>query len=110
MKKTQTPANFTRIEACGTTWLASAGLMYGFTGEILTPENLEKLRNAEELEALFDLEYKRDIEAITRWQAEDPDARSLTFPDRGKLLDWLWERMNAAESELRSLTAPPLRP
>lgn len=50
----------------------------------------------EELNQLFDLQHKREVEAIQRWQAEDPQGRALTMPDYGRLLDWLKEKLDTA--------------
>lgn len=42
-----------------------------------------------ELQALFDVQWLRAREATAAWQAEDPAARELTWPDLGDLLAWL---------------------
>lgn len=46
-----------------------------------------------ELEALFDLKHRREVECIARWTAEDPKGRALTLPDYGSLLDWMHARL-----------------
>lgn len=46
-----------------------------------------------ELEALFDLKHRREVECISRWQEEDPKGRALTLPDYGSLLDWMHARL-----------------
>ena len=51
--------------------------------------------DADELTALFEMQHRREIEAIERWRAEDPEARDLTLPAYGRLLDWLWDKVKA---------------
>lgn len=51
-----------------------------------------------ELEALFDLQHKREVECIERWKTEDPTGRALTLPDYGRLLDWMHARLLILES------------
>lgn len=52
-------------------------------------ERDEARREAEELQAVFDLQYTRTTEAEQRWRAEDPEARAHMAPDLGRLLTWL---------------------
>lgn len=44
-----------------------------------------------ELERTFDLQWRRDQDAIKRWQKANP-GNDLVWPDRGKLLDWLMDK------------------
>lgn len=53
--------------------------------------------NCADLQSLFDMQHRREMEAIARWRAEAPKARSLTMPDYGRLLDWLWDRVQMLE-------------
>lgn len=64
----------------------------------------EKCESCQELEALFDMQHRREMEAIARWRAEDPDGRALTQPDYGRLLDWLWEQLKIQQEDIRELT------
>ena len=54
----------------------------------------------DELEALFDLEWKADQRAIACWQASTGE--TLVWPDRAKLLLWLLERLACAEAVIDS--------
>lgn len=62
-----------------------------------------------ELEALFDLQHARLVEAQKRWQAEDPEDRALKHPDLGSLLDWLHKEVLKARPQVRTVERrPPL--
>lgn len=52
-----------------------------------------------EYEQLFDLQWSRSQQAIALWQAESPAERANTWPDLGKLLEWLIERGNSEVPE-----------
>lgn len=69
--------------------------------EAAAEASTRQIEELEELRALFDLQHTRDVEAVALWRAEDPEARALTLPDLGTLLDWLVKRGNAAESKAR---------
>lgn len=58
-----------------------------------------------EYDQLFEMQYKRDIEASLRWQAEDPTGRAMMLPDRGNLLDYLWAELQKAEQRLAAVEA-----
>lgn len=64
---------------------------------------IDQLRAAqaknEELEQLFALHYKREVEAIKRWRAEDPTGRALRAPAYGALLDWLYVELEMATAK-----------
>lgn len=53
---------------------------------------------AAELRALFDLQWTRVREATAAWQAEDPAARDLTWPDLARLVEWLMDRAGLPRS------------
>lgn len=62
-----------------------------------------------EMQALFDLQWKRMGEATDRWRAEDPEARALTSPDLGDLLKWLMDKADQdAVGEVIPVTVPQL--
>lgn len=49
----------------------------------------EKCQSCKENEALFDLQWKRSMEATKLWQKEnDPEI----WPNLGKLLEWLMDK------------------
>ena len=52
----------------------------------------------DELQAIFDLQWKADQRAIHRWQGDDP-SRALTWPDRTDLTMWLLEKLETVERE-----------
>lgn len=68
-------------------------------------ERDEYKQSADELDALFDMQWKRDIEAVHRWREEDVNERKLWSPDRGTLLDYIWEHMLVAEARVQGLEA-----
>lgn len=53
-------------------------------------------KDRDELQAFFDLMWAKMQRAITLWQAEKPEERELTWPDAGRLLDWLIGRGSGA--------------
>ena len=67
------------------------------------------LRESNEVyEALFDMQYKRLMDASERWRAADPEDRALTIKDLGDLLDWLHDEARDAQQlryDLRNLLA-----
>lgn len=48
----------------------------------------------DELQELFDLEWKADQRAIKRWQAAHP-GNDLVWPDRANMVVWLMEQYDA---------------
>lgn len=62
-----------------------------------------------EMQALFDMQWKRMGQATERWRAEDPEGRALTQPDLGDLLKWLMDKADqAAVGEVVAVTVPQL--
>ena len=59
----------------------------------------QQLRDAEELQALFDRQWERDQELIEKWRAERPDDSDLCQPDRVNLLNWCYDRLKRVEAE-----------
>lgn len=59
----------------------------------------EAARERDELQELFDLQYKADMRAVKRWQAANP-GNDLTWPDRADFGFWL---MNKVEEMLAAL-------
>jgi hypothetical protein len=67
---------------------------------------MSKIRDErDELQQLFDLQWKADQRAIKRWQAAHP-GNDLVWPDRADMVVWLMEqqeRLRAALSELHAM-------
>lgn len=63
-------------------------------------EELNDLRNElielQDLRILQQMQWDRMAEATALWRAEDPEARALTMPDLGALLQWLMDRAVAS--------------
>lgn len=53
----------------------------------------------EELNNIFDLQYKRLAEWTREWRAESPKERALTHPDFLKLVEWKVAKEGAANRE-----------
>lgn len=76
---------------------AVADFIAGQAMEILQPE-LDRLRDQlTGYEQLFELQWRRSVEADALWRAEDPEARANVSPDLGALLTWLMARAATAE-------------
>lgn len=81
------------------------GITGSFGSDLPTPAILALVINtlldmADEHEALFELQHRREQEAIERWRADDPKGRHLTMPDYGRLLDWLHEQLKEVKATL----------
>ena len=66
--------------------------------ETIRQENVELKDDLTELQWLFDMQWKRDVEILNVWRAEDPTNRDLQMPDRGDLVKWLWEKLQAEKA------------
>ena len=77
-----------------TVWLARATLALSET------EALQK--ELKELQSTFDLQWKANQRGIKAWQAANP-GNDLVWPDQAKLVQWLIERAESAEREVRQL-------
>ncbi|WP_431860059.1 hypothetical protein [Azospirillum sp.] len=55
------------------------------------------------LEQSFDLYRKADLRGLEMWRAEAPEKRDLIAPDKGRLVAWLLDRLDAAEVNSRRL-------
>lgn len=69
-------------------------------------ELAEAAEERDELQALFDKQYERMMEAIRIWQAEDPANRNLTWPDLGAMITWFLEK-HGESSTPDPATRPP---
>jgi len=58
-----------------------------------------------DLQATFDLRWKADMRAITRWQAEHPAKREHIWPDRTDLGVWLLGQLDICEAALMAVIA-----
>jgi len=65
--------------------------------EFTNEETLEYIDEIKELERLFDLRYKADMQAIERWHKAGND--ELVWPDHADLVIWLLEQLEKAEKE-----------
>ena len=61
-----------------------------------------KAEAGEELQQLFDLQWKRMGEATAAWREANP-GNDLVCPDLGKLLTWLLARIKAGEMDTARL-------
>lgn len=52
----------------------------------------------DDLNGLFDRMYAADMRGIQAWQAKHPD-QPRTWPDRGKLVEWLLDRIMELEKK-----------
>ncbi len=68
--------------------------------ERLKADNKALAEEADELQALFDLRWKRDLEAVERWRSAAP-GRELTVPDRADLVVFLLEQLPVAAQAAR---------
>ena len=57
----------------------------------------------DDLNRLFEMEHKRDIEAVQRWRKQGKD-RDLTLPDRGTLLDFMADERDRLRAALEAVT------
>lgn len=83
--------------------------VHGWDGSYVTYEDhtqalaakdaeVERLKSEnKELNDLFDMRWKRDMEAVTIWRAAGP-GRELSLPDRGDFVGFLLDRMSSLES------------
>lgn len=60
---------------------------------------MQVVEDNQELEALFDLQHKREVECIERWRREEGYAMVPVLPDYGRLLDWMHARLLILEAE-----------
>lgn len=61
-------------------------------------------QQADELNALFDMQHKREMEAVKRWRKSGKLA-PLTLPDYGTMLDWLLDEAQQAAGYKAALEA-----
>lgn len=71
--------------------------------------NVAAVRERDELRALFDMQWKRSLEAIALWRSESPTERALVMPDLGDLLAWLMVRIAEGPARGRAAVAADLR-
>lgn len=76
--------------------LALADLQPNDDGTNLLAALIRRAQDAEshaaELDALFDLQWKRTRQAEAAWRMEAPTERDHVMPDLGALLEWLMDR------------------
>ena len=69
----------------------------------MTCENCEKLRaDLADLQALFDLQHTRSIQADELWRAAHPGNEHV-IPDLGRLLEWMMGEMAKGHADLAAL-------
>lgn len=62
----------------------------------------EQAERVGEMQALFDLQHTRSVVADKRWQEAHPDEKD-TWPDFGRLLEWMLGKMDEQAAELIAL-------
>lgn len=68
----------------------------------LTKERDEAIRDRDELQAVFDLQWTRSREADAMWKAAHPGT-DVDIPDLGVLLQWMMNLIRAAAPVMMSL-------
>jgi regulator of replication initiation timing len=66
-------------------------------------EEIEKLKEEKGLlDAMFEMTWKADVEAIKMWREQHPD-QELVIPDERKLIIWLIDQIASLKAKVREL-------